>query len=285
MEVLTQFFLKAQADGELHGFKMGRRSNGIPILQFADDTMVMVDGTLKEASLVRDLLFLFEAFSGLKVNTNKSVLFEVNKVSHWDEILKLWDCRSGAFLDSYLGMPLGAKSRSISIWEPLVERFRRRLAVWKRTYLSKGGRLVLLKSTLSSLSVYMMSLYLMPMTVALELEKIMKRFLWGTRDGDKKFHLVAWDVVCLPFEEGGLGLKRIREFNIALMCKWFWRLGDNKLWVRLLREKYGVDGGGFFPKFPKGTIGCSVWSIKLHFTCLYTENYFSAVIKLRIEIY
>lgn len=88
-------------------------------------------------------------------------------------------------------MPLGARCNSIKVWDSLIEKFRRRLAVWKRIYLSKGGRLVLLKSTLSSIPVYLMSLFIMPIAVVHELKKIIKRFLWGTQEGEKKFHLVA----------------------------------------------------------------------------------------------
>lgn len=99
MEVLSEFFLKEQAMGELHGFKAGRRSSRIPIFQYMDDTMVMVDGTFEEASLVRDLILLCEAYLGLKVNTNKSILFEVNEVNQWNEILNFRVCSSGAIPD------------------------------------------------------------------------------------------------------------------------------------------------------------------------------------------
>lgn len=51
----------------------------------------------------------------------------------------------------------------------------------------KGGRLVLIKSTLQNLPVYLLSCRIVPITVVEEIEKIIKRFLWGTGDGKKKF--------------------------------------------------------------------------------------------------
>ena len=48
-----------------------------------------------------------------------------------------------------------------------------------KLYLSKGGRLTLLKSTLSSLPTYFLSLFTIPSHVANKIEKIQRDFLWG----------------------------------------------------------------------------------------------------------
>ena len=44
-----------------------------------------------------------------------------------------------------------ASHKSLSIWNPILEKIERKLAWWKKLYFSKGGRLTLLKSTLSSI--------------------------------------------------------------------------------------------------------------------------------------
>ena len=46
-----------------------------------------------------------------------------------------------------------------TIWNLILEKIERKLAGWKKLYLSKGGRLTLLKSTLSSLPTYFLSLH------------------------------------------------------------------------------------------------------------------------------
>ena len=76
---------------------------------------------------------------------------EVNNVHVLAEIL---GCRVGALPMTYLGMPLGASRKSPSIWNPILVKVDRKLAGWKKLYLSKGGRMTLLKSTLSSLPTY-----------------------------------------------------------------------------------------------------------------------------------
>ena len=70
----------------------------------------------------------------------------------------------------------------------ILENFDQRLAGWKKLYLSKGGRLTLLKSTLSSLPTYYLSLFTILTSVANRIEKMQWNFLWGgMEDESKKF--------------------------------------------------------------------------------------------------
>lgn len=43
---------------------------------------------------------------------------------------------------------------------------------------------------------------------------------------------MAWDKVCKLKNEGGLGIKNLDLFNIALFTKWKWRLltNDDAYW-------------------------------------------------------
>ena len=55
---------------------------------------------------------------------------------------------------TYLGLPLSAKFKDRAIWNSNLERMEQRLTSWKRLYLSKGGKITLIKSILSSLLTY-----------------------------------------------------------------------------------------------------------------------------------
>ena len=88
-------------------------------------------------------------------------------------------CKTSSLPLKYLGLPLGAKYNAKAIWNPIVEKMERRVAGWKRMYLSKDGRLNLIKSTLSNLPTYFLSLFPIPVSVSKCIEKIQRDFLWG----------------------------------------------------------------------------------------------------------
>lgn len=91
------------------------------------------------------------------------------------------------------------------MWNPVIERFEKRLVGWKRHFLSKGGRLTLIKSTLSNLPTYFMSVFVLPSSVAKRLEKLERDFLRKGSMEERKNHLVKWANVCVDQREGGLG--------------------------------------------------------------------------------
>jgi len=68
---------------------------------------------------------------------------------------------------------------------------------------------------------------------------------------------VNWNSVFLSKEEGGLGVRRIREFNVVLLGKWCWRMLVDKegLWYRVLNARYGEEGG----RLKEGGRDSSVW--------------------------
>ena len=81
-------------------------------------------------------------------------MIPIGEVNNVHALAKILGCRVGALPMTYLGMPLGESHKSPSIWNPILEKIERKFARWKKLYLSKGGRLTFLKSTLSSLPTY-----------------------------------------------------------------------------------------------------------------------------------
>ena len=128
-------------------------------LLFANDTILFYDASREQLLYIRMVLIFFEAIIGLKVNVGKSEIVLVGEVGNLDALARILCCKVGCLPMSYLGMPLGAHFKDASIWNPILEKVEKKLSSWKQLYLSKGGRLTSLNSTLLSLPTYYLSLF------------------------------------------------------------------------------------------------------------------------------
>ncbi|CAL5392250.1 unnamed protein product [Camellia sinensis] len=126
-------------------------------------------------------------------------------------------------------MPLGANPKRVATWEPIIEKVKKRLSSWKRRYLSLGGRITLVKSVLSLLPLYYMSLFRIPSTVANTIDKFQRSFFWGDSEEKKKLYLVSWEACSLSRKFGGLVHKLFID-NLQFI------LGNSK------RIKFWFDG-------------------------------------------
>ena len=223
MEVLSVLIRRAVEGGFIYGCSIRRcRGHAVNIshLLFADDTIVFCEAKKEHITHLSWILFWFEAASGLRINLAKSEILPIGEVEEVDEMAAELGCRMGQLPAVYLGLPLEAPNKASSVWDGVEERVRRRLALWKRQYISKGGRITLIKTTMASMPLYQMSLFRMPKTVARRLEKLQRDFLWRGGNLEKKGHVVNWEVVCAVKEKGGLGLRKLTLLNKALLGKW-----------------------------------------------------------------
>ncbi|CAL9004181.1 unnamed protein product, partial [Prunus brigantina] len=205
----------------VHGIVSGHDQVEVSHLQFADDTIFLLDGKEEYWLNLLELLKLFCDASGMKINKAKSCILGIN------------------FSMEVLNNMAGS-------WG-LMDKVEKRLQKWKRACLSKGGRLTLIQAVLSNIPSYYMSLFKMPIRVVAKVEQLMRNFLWEGLEEGKKCHLVRWEWVSKSKEEGGLGIGSLRERNEALRAKWLWRfpLETNSLWHRIIKSKYGIDSNGW----------------------------------------
>ena len=169
MKALGRMLDKAVHVGCMLGFNVGNlegRSMAVSHLLFADDMLIFCEADLDQILILCMILIWFEAMLGLKINLGKSELVLVGVVHNVDLFLVVLGCKQGSLPMKYLGLPLGAKFKDKTIWNPILEKMERRLARWKRLYFSKGGRVTLIKSTLSNLPTYFLSLFSIPASVA-----------------------------------------------------------------------------------------------------------------------
>ncbi|KAL1127374.1 hypothetical protein V6Z11_A13G174800 [Gossypium hirsutum] len=103
-----------------------------------------------------------------------------------------------------------------------------------------AGRITLAQSILLSIPNFFMQSLMIPKNVYLEIEKLVRQFIWGCTDDHSKMSLVGWDSICQPCSRGGLGFRHLEDQNNSFLMKIGYSLGskNNAIWVRVLRSKY-----------------------------------------------
>ena len=224
------------------GFNIGDSEVSIRLLQYADDTIFFGEASMDNLKAIKAILRTFELVSGLKINFAKSSFGAFGMNDQWKQMAARYlNCRQLVLPFVYLGIPIGANPRRAHMWEPIIQKCERRLARWQQRFISFGGRVALIQSVLTSIPIYYFSFFRVPQTVISKLIKLQRKFLWGGGLESKKIAWISWEKVCLPKHKGGLGIKEIETFNLALLGKWMWNLMQHQgsLWVAILEAKYG----------------------------------------------
>lgn len=239
-QILHHLITEANIQGKFEGVHIGHDAYNLTHLQFADDTLLFINGDDNSIHSIKRILIIFQLLSGLKINFHKSELYALNYAQHqkekWAHTL---GCNLGSWPLKYLGVPLGLSQTSSSLWDPLLSKFHKNLNGWAKNHINTAGKLVLLKATLDSLPIYWFNFFRLPTGIRNKIDTIRRNFLWGTN----KIHLTNWKAVSLSKGKGGLGITNLEHRNLAMLGKVWWRIleNNNKPWMRLLRAKYGID--------------------------------------------
>ena len=151
-------------------------------------------------------------------------MIPIGEVTNLEEFAKVLGCKASSLPSTYLGLPLGAPYKSSRVWAGVEKRFKKRLALWKRKYLPKGGRQTLIKSILSSLPIYFMSLFVIPKRVVARLEKKIKESSCGG-EGSWRKNLI-WLIGRLYVWRSTIGVWVLKAFLSSIRDFWINGLGD-----------------------------------------------------------
>lgn len=184
-------------------------------------------------------------------NVHPNMANELSRVSGFALASDLGKC---------LGIPLHQSRVNRESCQFLEDKIQNCLSKWRAKSLSLAGRITLTKSVLNTIPVYYMQTNFLPSSTCEEIDKISRDFIWGFSDEGKGSHLIAWDRICRPKNEGGLGIRKARLMNYSLLMKIGWGLINKKdsLWACTLRSKYGSGMDGI-PKIGRRNNNSNLW--------------------------
>lgn len=242
MERLNQVIEEAVLNNLWKPIRASRNGPLLSNLFFADDIMLFSEASPYQAEIICQCLKRFCGASGQKVSLAKSTVYFSNNTPHDArlEVCEKLGMEETADLGMYLGMPTLASRVTRDTFAHLCDKVDRRLAGWKTKHLSLAGRITLAKSTMSSMAYYSMQTAKIPRSLCDELDKKTRRFIWGGTEEKNQFHLLSWETLQKPRDQGGIGIRSSRQANAAFLTKLGWRVltEPNSLWSRVLRSKY-----------------------------------------------
>ncbi|WVZ95115.1 hypothetical protein U9M48_040917, partial [Paspalum notatum var. saurae] len=208
---------------------------------YVDDAIIFIKPKKEELESLAALLHLFGEATGLRTNIQKSSVVPIKcEGLNLDEILAGFPASRTNFPIRYLGIPLTVarlKKGSKKVdFQYMIDKARNKLTSWQGRNLTMAGRIVLVKSVLSSQPVHTLSILNVPKEVLEEFDKVRRCFLWAGNEnltgGKCK---VNWPTVSRPQDLGGLGILDIHRFARALRLRWLWRQWEdpNAPWAGL----------------------------------------------------
>ena len=147
-------------------------------LFFADDSLLFCKANDQECHKLIEILELYEAASGQKVNAEKSSVFFSHNTPHEKKCAVLnilgpmQDTRHG----KYLGLPSIIARSKTEVFAELKEKVGRKLAGWKGKLLSIGGKEILIKTVAQAVPTYTMSCFLILKGLCEVIEGMIRKF-------------------------------------------------------------------------------------------------------------
>jgi hypothetical protein len=218
---------------------------GYPIVQYADDTILVMKASQRELFILKGLLESFSQSTGLRVNYGKSCMVPLNTTNDKAQLLAgVFGCKLESLPFTYLGLPMGTTKPRVEHYGPIMNRTERRLSAVSN-FLTHAGRLELVNSVLSSLPTYAMCTLQVPVAVLEYIDRARRHCLWrGSESNAKMKPLVAWKKCCKSKKKGGLGIINLRSQNSALLTKHLDKFYNQKdvPWVKLVWNAHYQNG-------------------------------------------
>ena len=209
MEYLSCLIQDEVSKGSWTGVKTSRNGPTFTHLFFANDLIFFAKSTRKNCTIISRVLENFCCALGQKINFSKSKVFippylDRTYFVFLEEELGLKISNS---FSKYLEVPIIVDGRDKTAFDFVIDRVKDKLVGWKARTLSLAGHCTFIQAVTTAIPTHIMQCAMLPGKVCKELDKMNRNFLWGDSIEKKKLHLINWETVSRPKDEGGLGIK------------------------------------------------------------------------------
>jgi hypothetical protein len=204
---------------------------------YADDAAIFMVPNKDDINYLSSILQQFGDVTGLVTNCIKSHVAAIRCENiDLDHVLQAFPATRSNFPMKYLGLLLSVKRLKRIHFQPLEDKMANKLMPWIGKHVTMAGRGTLVKSVLTSIAIYFITVLNVLMEVLMKIDSIRRAFLWAgcekVTGGKCK---VNREMVCKPKEFGGLGILNLTKFASALRMRRLWHEwnDETKPWAGL----------------------------------------------------
>jgi len=244
--VLSGLLRKAASLKEIHGIKVARSAPHLSNLLFTDDNLLFSRASTLEANKILEILASYQQATGQVVNLEKTEASFSRNVPNEDKhmIYNMMGVKVVEAQSRYLGFPIPFGRSKKVVFSFVMDRIWKKVKGWKERFLTNKGKETLIKAVAQAIPNYILSCYKMPMGCCRDIDMMLARFWWGSKDEKRKIHWISWDKLSKSKNKGNMGFRGMREFNKSLLGKHCWCLttGESSLLEKVFKSCYYPNG-------------------------------------------
>jgi hypothetical protein len=237
---------QTKREGLITALLVTRGGTRLSHLFFVDVSLLFYKANIVELVRIQEVLTIYEQASGQKLNYGKTIKFfsRNTKPDVKSKILTLAGVSATQRYEGYLGLLALIGRSKVSTFVEMKGRVWDRINRWKEKFLSQAERKILLKAVIQAISTYTISVFQLPKTLCKDINSMMGRFWWGSKENETRVAWMSWDRMGRAKDRGGLGYWDLESFNLSLLAKQGWRLiqQPDSLVGRIYKEKYFPNG-------------------------------------------
>ncbi|KAH9715585.1 hypothetical protein KPL71_021114 [Citrus sinensis] len=216
---------KAENQNLIHGLRFGNNVT-VSHLLFADDNLIFTKATVADYKHLKAIFDRYTTTSSQLFNLDKSsMFFSCNtKADQVPAIKEIFHLNVVSKHEKYLGLPSMIGRNKRNFFNDIKLRVISKLSSWQHKHFSKGGKEVLIKAIAQAVPIYAMSVFKIPQGLCDDIQKVIAKFWWGSKNEWKGIHWARWERLNKAKCRGGMGFKEFSCFKHALVAKQGWRI-------------------------------------------------------------